>query len=170
MSRKTSANTSGGGGQVAQPQPRPRLPGVQHDRQRPDDQGDHHQHGPAQVGQLLGHLDGQQGEQPEDGGQVQEAPDRARDQPHRHLDGPDGQGRQQCHPQDQEHDVEPVGPAEQEEVRALAGDIEQRLGDGEAAQHEQLHQRPQLQPVAPRRLVVGRLVVVARHQRPLSSR
>ena len=56
------------------------------------------------------------------------------------------------HPEDQDHDVEPVGPAEQEEVGALAGDVEQRLGDGEAAQHEQLDQRPQVEAVRASRL------------------
>jgi hypothetical protein len=154
-----------GGGQVPQPQPHPGLAGVQQRHQHPGDQGDADQHGAAQVGQLLGHLDGQQGEQPEHGGQVQKAPDRGRDQPDHDLQGPDAKGREQDHPQDEQDDVEPVGPAEQEEVRALAGHLQQRLGDGKAAEHEQLHQRPQLEPVSPRRLVV-----VAGHQRPLSSR
>jgi hypothetical protein len=75
---------------------------------------------------------------------VQVAPDRPADEPGQFLNDPDGQRRQHRHGGDQGHDVEPVGPSEQEHVRTAAGDVQHRLGDDEAGQREQLGQGPQV--------------------------
>ncbi|MET0476569.1 MAG: hypothetical protein ABW222_01305 [Actinomycetota bacterium] len=71
------------------------------------------------------------------------APERPADEPGQRLDDRDGQGRQHRHGGNQEQDVEPIGPAEQEHVGASAGDVQHRLGDDEAGQREQLGRGPE---------------------------
>jgi hypothetical protein len=77
---------------------------------------------------------------------VEDAPGGLADQPDQRLAGPQGQRKGEHDQRDQDEDVGPVGPPEQEEVGAAAGHVEQRLGHGEAGQRQQLAEGTQLGP------------------------
>jgi hypothetical protein len=137
-----------GRGQEPQPQPRPGQARVQHAPAQAADGGHRGQRRAPQAGGGLDHLDGQQHQQPGDGHKMQVAPGRRAGQPGQLLHGPDGQCRQDRHADHQDEDVQPAGPAEQEHVRAAAGDVQQRLGDDQPGQREQLGQGPQVPAAA----------------------
>jgi hypothetical protein len=65
-------------------------------------------------------------------------------EPDEGLQRPQRQRRDQRDRRRERHDVARFGLAEQQEVRALAEDVEQRLGDHEAGQRQEVEERPQL--------------------------
>jgi hypothetical protein len=77
---------------------------------------------------------------------VRHPPGARADQADDGADAPQQQGRDERDHGDQDENLTGAGAVEQEEVRRPAGDVEQRLGDGQTTQGGQLQQREELGP------------------------
>jgi hypothetical protein len=124
----------------------PGAPGKQPGCHQRADHGQCDQRAPAQLEELLAHLDGDNGEQPRHQAQVHGPASLPAEQPDRQFGSQGRRCRQERDAGQQQQDVAAAGPMEDEELGATPGDVEHRLGDGETAQDEELEEDTKLGP------------------------